>query len=200
MLRPAPSRTPTLGGKAYASRAVTTPMSKTCSVTGCLSPVESHGLCAKHAQRFRRYGDPLHVTPESIRRANNRAAQLARFSDAEVKPTTYRKRHGRHEHRVVAEEMLGRPLMPGEIVHHLDGNRHNNDPANLQVMTQGAHIREHLAPDAGPIEWQGKSLSPREWAAGFGIPVARFYSRRRAGWSMERIASTPIRKWGKANG
>ena len=56
---------------------------------------------------------------------------------------TYRKRDGRHEHRVVAEQTLGRPLVPGEIVHHIDGDKLNNDPANLAVMTQSEHIREH---------------------------------------------------------
>lgn len=170
-------------------------MPSTCKIEGCNKPVDSHGMCGMHAQRVRRYGDPHYITPEQKRRSNNRAAQLARFDV--VKETTYRKRHGRHEHRVVAEQMLGRPLEHGEIVHHIDGDKHNNDPSNLMVMTQDHHIREHLAPDAEPIEWNGRTLYPKEWAAEFGINVQRFYGRRRAGWSMDRIASAPIRKWTK---
>lgn len=56
---------------------------------------------------------------------------------------TYRKLNGRHEHRVVMERVLGRALVPGEIVHHKDGNKRNNVPANLEVMTQSEHARLH---------------------------------------------------------
>jgi len=56
----------------------------------------------------------------------------------------YVKRGGRHEHRVVAEEMLGRPLAPGEIVHHIDRDGRNNDPTNLVVLgSRAEHIEEH---------------------------------------------------------
>lgn len=57
---------------------------------------------------------------------------------------SYRKRDGRHEHRVVAEQMLGRPLLRGEIVHHIDHNKQNNDPSNLEVMTQARHAQIHF--------------------------------------------------------
>jgi hypothetical protein len=175
-------------------------MPRACSVPGCAKPIDSLGYCAMHAQRVRRYGDPNYVTPEETRRANNREAQLARFEPDQIKPTTYRKRNGRHEHRVVAEEMLGRPLNPGEIVHHIDGDRHNNDPANLRVMTQSEHMREHLHPGDGLIAWNGQAKTAKEWASYFGFPKYVMHNRLRAGWSMDRIASTPIRKWVRGDG
>lgn len=57
---------------------------------------------------------------------------------------TYRKLNGRHEHRVVMEQIIGRPLGKGEIVHHKDGNKRNNDPSNLELLpSQGEHARLH---------------------------------------------------------
>ena len=119
-------------------------MAKTCKIDGCNRTIEkgAYGMCGMHAQRQRRYGDPHYKTPEAQRRENNRIAQLARFD--QIKPTTYRKLLGRHEHRVVAEQILGRALMRNEIVHHLDGNKQNNDPTNLQVMTQSEHLKLHF--------------------------------------------------------
>lgn len=55
----------------------------------------------------------------------------------------YRKRNQRHEHRVVAEKMIGRPLAKGEIVHHINHDHRDNRPENLRIMTQSEHAKLH---------------------------------------------------------
>lgn len=48
-------------------------------------------------------------------------------------------------HRVVMHDKLGRPLLPGEVVHHRDGDTRNNHPDNLEVFRcNGDHLRETL--------------------------------------------------------
>lgn len=46
-------------------------------------------------------------------------------------------------HRHVASMCLGRWIRSSEIVHHKDENRLNNDPSNLEVMTQEEHSAHH---------------------------------------------------------
>lgn len=47
------------------------------------------------------------------------------------------------EHRLVMARKLGRPLRPSETVHHIDGDKANNKPSNLQLR-QGRHGK-HVA-------------------------------------------------------
>ena len=54
------------------------------------------------------------------------------------------------EHILVAEEKMGRPLEPGEVVHHKDGKHSNNSPENIEVFeNNGQHLSFH-AQEAGP--------------------------------------------------
>jgi hypothetical protein len=49
------------------------------------------------------------------------------------------------QHRLVAETVMGRIPRKGEVVHHRDNCRTNNDPSNLEVMTVEDHRRHHYA-------------------------------------------------------
>lgn len=56
----------------------------------------------------------------------------------------YEKTFGRHVHRIVAEQMLGRPLLSSEVVHHVDGDKRNNTPENLMIFSsQSEHVKWH---------------------------------------------------------
>ena len=94
----------------------------------------------KNSERFselNRRLNPTRMTPET--RGKLRQARLGTGEGR-----TYTKVYGRHEHRVVAELLLGRPLRPGEVVHHIDEDKRNNSPENLIVFpSQKEHAAYH---------------------------------------------------------
>lgn len=46
-------------------------------------------------------------------------------------------------HRRVAEKAVGGPIFAGREVHHIDGNKNNNQPSNLQIVSKAEHRRIH---------------------------------------------------------
>ncbi len=83
--------------------------------------------------------NPTRMTPEV--RAKLRECHL---DTGEGK--SYAKLYSRLAHRVVAEQMLGRPLRAGEVVHHIDGDIRNYAPDNLVVFASSAeHTKHHAA-------------------------------------------------------
>lgn len=58
------------------------------------------------------------------------------------------------EHVYVMEQHIGRKLEKNECVHHIDGNRSNNDIQNLKLMTISEHSRMHRRKELS----EGKAL------------------------------------------
>jgi hypothetical protein len=131
-----------------------------CKILTCERPVESHGYCQLHSERLK-HGRDLNA-PVRFRKPNDPTV----WSDWKVrKPTGYviRQRGGGRypneyqlQHRVVMEDKLGRALLPGENVHHINGVKHDNRPENLElwVTTQpsGQRVSDLLAWAHGIID------------------------------------------------
>lgn len=63
------------------------------------------------------------------------------------------------EHVLVMESHLGRHLEPGEVVHHIDRDRLNNDISNLKLYTsQSEHMRGHAALKSALLTIQGNEV------------------------------------------
>lgn len=137
-------------------------MTKICTVAACGAAVHAKGLCNKHYHvlKAQRKMKPCacgcgeltaytfkqgHHTRLFSREEQSRRGRMntgVALLDSGSKDT-YRKVGQRHEHRTVAEKMLGRPLRKGEIVHHINHIKRDNRPENLQVMTQSEHAKLH---------------------------------------------------------
>jgi hypothetical protein len=48
-----------------------------------------------------------------------------------------------YEHQIIAESVIGRPLGLDEVVHHRNGKKTDNRPANLEVLSRCDHAKEH---------------------------------------------------------
>lgn len=88
----------------------------------------------------------------AIRSARNAWAD-ANAVGLSIKPSGYVEitrgpNKGRRLHVVKMEERIGRRLREDENVHHIDGNRQNNDENNLALLTRSGHARLHRLLDA----------------------------------------------------
>lgn len=80
-----------------------------------------------------------------------------------------------YEHILVAEELMGRPLISGEVVHHLDKNRTNNSPENLLVIFGSMHTKLH--------SWLNKNIV---------TPSKEYEERMLAGCIRCKVCQKPI--------
>ncbi len=107
--------------------------------------------CKKHIEKIRRDGRKAKYCSHKCYAKNRRRRGAYRPS---VIISSYRyilmtehpfssKKGYVAEHRLVMEELLGRYLSSSEVVHHIDGDKLNNSPINLEVMSNSQHISFH---------------------------------------------------------
>lgn len=106
-----------------------------CAVEGCAEDSKSRGWCEVHYRRWRRTGDPTKLT-------------RAEAGSVVIKKSGYAVVNGRMHHRVVMEQVIGRPLLAHENVHHRNGVRHDNRPENLELWSSmqpsGQHVTDKV--------------------------------------------------------
>lgn len=92
--------------------------------------------------------------------------RAAEHPDADVRGYIY-------EHRLVAQAKIGRRLLSSEQVHHLDGDKQNNDPGNLEVVSIQQHRAAHRRSSRGLRE-PGAENPLVACACGCGTALRRF--------------------------
>lgn len=121
-----------------------------CSVTDCRVAATRRGMCVNHYRAFMRYGDPLH---RKIRRAGEGTPNNAGYWMFEISGRSVL----RHVHR--AEQALGKRLPPGAEVHHVDGDRSNDENSNLVICPSRdyhmlLHRRQRALDSCGHADWR----------------------------------------------
>ncbi len=99
----------------------------TCSIENCDRPVRAKKLCSTHYERQldgNEDSDIKHIKPKGSGHTDSLGYRYIYIDGVQVA-----------EHRYLMAQNLGRQLLPGETVHHKNGNRSDNDLNNLELWS-----------------------------------------------------------------
>lgn len=119
-----------------------------CSVGGCERMRRARGLCDPHYKVWVKTGDPLVKPPRKKRPTGNGSGWLTEqgYRMLHLPDHPNAKSDGRiAEHTVVMAAKIGRPLRPGENVHHKNGHRADNRPENLELWRKAQPTGQRVA-------------------------------------------------------
>ncbi len=100
-----------------------------------------------------------------------------------------------YEHRLVAEQAIGRRLRPGEQVHHIDHNKANNAPDNIEVVASVAEHRFRHRTAGSTLRNPSESNPSVPCACGCGECITTFdrFGRRRRFVSGHNLRVSEVR-------
>src|SRR5580765_806847 len=128
-------------------RATQNPDSSRCKVPNCDYPLWAKGYCMSHYQQMHDHGEirPL----KHQKKGRIRKMEGSYLTSSGYKRIVVPGRGHILEHRYVMEQKIGRYLLPGENVHHIDGDKLNNSPENLELwivsQPQGQRVEDLVA-------------------------------------------------------
>lgn len=124
---------------------------KTCTVEGCERRYECKGYCPAHYYRFVNGLDMQRPIGRRGKPASGEWGEWQEVSNGYIgrSRTVDGVPEKQLQHRVVMEEHLGRPLLKGENVHHLNGDRADNRLKNLELWStrqpSGQRVEDKIA-------------------------------------------------------
>lgn len=154
--------------KSQELRPLREPGRKPCSFEGCGRDARRQGLCDSHNGQRRRGVElrPIHVPAyRYVVGGGYVRLKLPDHPNACKNGSVF-------EHVVVMANKIGRPLLPGENVHHINGVRDDNRPENLELWVT-SHPKGQRVEDK--VEWA--------------VEMLRRYAPERLAWAHDFLGA-----------